>query len=978
MLRKLTALVLTVSMLAAPCAPALADAIRLPASLKQIDEEAFYRDYTATEVYIPEGAESIGERAFAWSDELRVYIPDSVIDIANNAFEGASVTIVSSADSYAKYFYDAHLRYNSSCKWEDASPLTVDEVIALAEDPGEAMEPLETLEYCPTEGIDDPEQLAEAEEYNRLVDEVNRLIGECNGMEQEMRRSAQEDFSFPDFGMSEDGGAFRFDTGDLSVSMDAGFLAAMGGGASVDDIVTAADGSATLKLSSGDTYYLSASDGDLRLSRQRQANKLRAVRNGGAASLYDRLVDAIDNVTALFTATDDFIRNKIAGFNTQCGALQLKINDLEREIERQRTWRQDTSQLTIQAERLQKQKDRIAAKRASWNKGLKVWAAINIGADILALTQIISRWGELNKISAHGHPNDDDYTPGEAYAMATRLHDDIQALYTLYAVDGIACAAQIVSGITVLFAAIPTGGAATVAKVVIALLKTAMSLILNAAEDRLYDAIQDTHPLLHTYFEGEVTDDETGEPLAGVAVDADGFIYYTNETGDYKARILDREPHTFTFSLDEYKKDGFTATPNVGYTSWQSMKLSRLKGNVCGHVYNEKTGEPVAGVRIYSGERIRGYGDADGFYTAEIPLPNETVIFKADGYREKEVTLTPSLSMTVEWDVRLTPYPGVDLNSTNFPDDAFREYLRQYDLDKNAVLTREELIAIRYLTVPGDIRSVQGINYLFNLVSIKVDMDSLLETLNVSGLDYLTSIDVFSTHLAGISAEYCPRLLRVKALFSGTRADLHTLSLSNCPALQEVQCRLTSLSSAVLYNCDALTYLFLYDGKLTSLDINSLKSLRTLEVSHNSLTSLSVSGALANCLKELDVSYNRLTSLDISACMRLKKLKCKENPLSVVDTRTASYWPLSWDAGTEGAQTTVHCYSRGVSQYETDPEILKHYNDLYEFTWQLNGYDHTYYKEGIYDKVFDNVVNNGIVYENYFVSDLFNEVANYK
>ena len=44
------------------------------------------------------------------------------------------------------------------------------------------------------------------------------------------------------------------------------------------------------------------------------------------------------------------------------------------------------------------------------------------------------------------------------------------------------------------------------------------------------------------------------------------------------------------------------------------------------------------------------------------------------------------------------------------------------------------------------------------------------------------------------------------------------------------------------------TYLFLYDGKLTSLDINSLKSLRTLEVSHNSLTSLSVSGALANCL----------------------------------------------------------------------------------------------------------------------------------
>lgn len=60
----------------------------LPASMKQIESEAF-ADIAAEAVRLPDGCESIGEQAFANSPKLQqVYMPDSVSDIAETAFDG--------------------------------------------------------------------------------------------------------------------------------------------------------------------------------------------------------------------------------------------------------------------------------------------------------------------------------------------------------------------------------------------------------------------------------------------------------------------------------------------------------------------------------------------------------------------------------------------------------------------------------------------------------------------------------------------------------------------------------------------------------------------------------------------------------------------------------------------------------------------------------------------------------------------------
>lgn len=62
---------------------------RLPSELQSIEPEAF-EDISAVSVYINDGCESIGSRAFADSDSLRlVFIPESVDSIADDAFTGS-------------------------------------------------------------------------------------------------------------------------------------------------------------------------------------------------------------------------------------------------------------------------------------------------------------------------------------------------------------------------------------------------------------------------------------------------------------------------------------------------------------------------------------------------------------------------------------------------------------------------------------------------------------------------------------------------------------------------------------------------------------------------------------------------------------------------------------------------------------------------------------------------------------------------
>ncbi len=80
---------------------AMADVLTIPAGLERIDPRAFMNDTALDQVVFPEGLQSIGSQSFANSSVKTVYFADSLIDIAEDAFEGCNLDAFVNENTYA-------------------------------------------------------------------------------------------------------------------------------------------------------------------------------------------------------------------------------------------------------------------------------------------------------------------------------------------------------------------------------------------------------------------------------------------------------------------------------------------------------------------------------------------------------------------------------------------------------------------------------------------------------------------------------------------------------------------------------------------------------------------------------------------------------------------------------------------------------------------------------------------------------------
>ena len=228
---------------------------------------------------------------------------------------------------------------------------------------------------------------------------------------------------------------------------------------------------------------------------------------------------------------------------------------------------------------------------------------------------------------------------------------------------------------------------------------------------------------------------------------------------------------------------------------------------------------------------------------------------------------------------------SVEINSTNFQDTDFQNYVKQYDKDGNDSLSLEERNKVITIELPDDsyCPTIKGIEYFPELVTLKCS----------------------NTHMRSLDVS---KNLKLETLWCNWN-NLEQLDVSKNKALKDLRCGHNYLTTLNVSQNETLECLSTNEmqSKLNSLDVSYNKALKHLECTKNGLTSLDVSSNEAleqlfcdeNPLTELDVSKNdKLTSLDCRRCgltslkfgSAVSSMECDENQLTELDISQNTRW----------------------------------------------------------------------------------------
>ncbi len=210
----------------------------------------------------------------------------------------------------------------------------------------------------------------------------------------------------------------------------------------------------------------------------------------------------------------------------------------------------------------------------------------------------------------------------------------------------------------------------------------------------------------------------------------------------------------------------------------------------------------------------------------------------------------------------------IEINSTNFPDDVFREYVSdEFDTNNDDYLDNDEIKAVTEIDVYEYwvIESLTGIEYFTELEELDCASNKLT-TLDISNNTKVKMLDC-------------------------DKNSLTKLKIGKNESLKYLYCSDNQLTTLDVSQNTGLIDLYCEDNNLTSLDLSKNKKLEYLSCNNNSLTKLDVSDLTA--LTELTCSGNQLTTLDVSKNTSLTKLDCSENKLTFLDLSNTQVSDLS-------------------------------------------------------------------------------------
>lgn len=285
-----------------------------------------------------------------------------------------------------------------------------------------------------------------------------------------------------------------------------------------------------------------------------------------------------------------------------------------------------------------------------------------------------------------------------------------------------------------------------------------------------------------------------------------------------------------------------------------------------------------------------------------------------------------------------------EINSKNFPDDIFREYVSQkFDRNNDGKLSAEELKADKYkgfvINVSGmKVKDLSGIELFAELTELDCS-NTLITGLDVTNNPLLETLECSNGYFGIGENEYASdpglidlsknkklkRLVLQNAMLTQVDVSKNTglvyldvswnylegLDVTNNIALEELNCTwsfvdpeggLRNVSQPDIsrnkklkkFYCGQngfeeidvsgnpeLIVLSTYNNKLHQIDVSKNPKLTKLDCEENELYKLDVSQNKE--LTRLDCSYNRLMKLDLSEHDKLTELYCRKNKLRDMD-----------------------------------------------------------------------------------------------
>lgn len=253
--------------------------------------------------------------------------------------------------------------------------------------------------------------------------------------------------------------------------------------------------------------------------------------------------------------------------------------------------------------------------------------------------------------------------------------------------------------------------------------------------------------------------------------------------------------------------------------------------------------------------------------------------YDAEGHYVKRDLQVMVIEPEEEKPVLLAAASDIIINTDNFPDEKFRNYITEtIDTSKDGALSEAEIGAVISINVNNrEINDLKGIEFFTALETLDCG-SNFFNTLDLSKNTALKDLSCSFTNMTSLDLRSNTKLETLNAEYSA----LANIDLGENKVLKQLVVTEANLMNLDFLTDQPLTTLDCSSNKLSQIDVSKFDKLEILKVTGNvSVTDLDIRHN--PLLKELDCSNTGLTSLDTSQNSKLTKLECSNTSISTLD-----------------------------------------------------------------------------------------------